>query len=204
LLKSKGQIVIILLGLISMGLAIKTMLATPTLFIRPWFLVLFYLPILLIISFVLGHITLALTKINANKFTNTSIFVTLISLAFYFSEYKPTKEIFVPGNFSGEVKLFLSKETKDDLHVNKFGIGYISNKTYYNGFKPYVRKDGQDITNLTDLGEGSIGCGDINGKNIGPYKYLTFTVPGQFKDSLKDNLMKLIELNALDTSRVLK
>jgi hypothetical protein len=203
--KSKGQTALVLVGLFSLVLGIMTMLRVPTVILPPWFLVLIYVPIIIGVSFLLGLVTKLLIKIDANNLAYTSIFITIFSLAFYISEYKPTIEIIVPENFNGVVKLFLSNEDKDDFHLNSYGVGYVCKATYYGGFKPKVVKDGQDITNrLSDFSEGSIGFGGVDGKNVGPYKYLSFKISPQATDTLSIDLMKMIELNILDTTRILK
>ncbi len=202
-LKSKGQIAIIIVGLISIALGFQTMLRLPTVILPSWFLVLLYLPFVIGISFALGLLAKALTKIEASKLTYTSIFVTLISLIFYLSGYKSNHKIIIPDNFSGQVKLFLSNESTDDFKLNNFGIGYLSKETYYNGFKPSVIKNGQDITkDITKYSEGSFGDAGLDGKIITSCKYLSFEVPGVSKDTMDMDLKKLIETGALDTMRI--
>jgi hypothetical protein len=206
MLKSKGQIAIIIIGLISLGLGIKSMLRVPTVILPPWFLVLLYVPIIVGFSFFLGLLIKALIKIEASKLTYTSFFVTIFSLAFYISEYKPTYEIIVPEKFNGVVNLYLSKEEKNDFRLNSFGIGYICKKTFYNGFKPKAIKNGHDITNeLSDFYSGTVSSVGKNG-NFGPYQYLSFKISPHAIDTstLTNNLQKMIELNILDTTRILK
>jgi len=95
--------------------------------------------------------------------------------------------------------------TKTILHLNEYGIGYVSENTYRNGFKPVVEKDGDDITNeILNLSSGSMAHATIGGKVLGPYKYLSFIVPGQPTDSINNDLIGLIEKNAIDTTRLIK
>jgi hypothetical protein len=137
-LKSKGQIIIISIGLIAIGLAIKTMLNMRTVIMTPLSLVVSYTPLLLLVSFGLGLIIKKVTKGTASKLTYTSIIATIFSIVYIYSEYMPTRDIVVPANYSGNVKLFLSTEDKDDFNINNYGIGYISKHTYQNGFRPSV------------------------------------------------------------------
>ena len=213
LTKSKGQIAIIIIGLISLGLGIKTLLYTQTLILPSWFLVALYTPIVLAISFGLGRLTKKILKNEGHLATYASIFVTIISLSFYASEYRPTHKIVVPDNYSGEVMLFLSNEKQDDFEINNYGVGYVSNDTYQSGFKPTVIRNGQDISKqLTNLSSGTVGFGGVDGSTIGPYDYLTFTVPRHESDSsdselekivsARNDLKKLIEINAIDTTRL--
>jgi hypothetical protein len=211
--KSKGQIAIIVIGLISLGLGIKTLLYTRTVILPSWFLVALYTPIVIAISFGLGLLTKKIIKKGGHLTTYASIFATIISLSFYASEFRPTHKILLPENYSGEVTLFLSNEEQNDFEINNYGIGYVSNDTYKNGFKPTVIRNGQDISKqLTNLSSGTIGFGGVDGSTIGPYDYLTFTVPGQKSDnadseleqllSARNDLNKLIEINAIDTTRL--
>jgi hypothetical protein len=196
---------IVLFALISIGLGVKAMLAMPTLILPSWFLALLYLPILLAIAFVLGIVVNTIIKIETDRYIYTALFAGLISLGFYFSEYKPTNKIIIPGDFGGQVRLFLSNEPDDDLRINNFGIGYISRKTYLQGFKPIIIQNGKDITKqVTEFFQGSAGAGTVDHEHIGDYKFLGFTIPGKPTDSLKNDLVKLIKLNALDTSRTVR
>jgi hypothetical protein len=204
--KDKIQRVIQLVGLIGLLLGIWTMLIIPTLILPPWFLVLLFLPILLGVSFLIGLVAKYLIKNNWNRLTYTAIFIGLFCITFYISEYVPTRKIIVADSFSGEVRLLLSKDSRDNFELNEYGIGYVSESTYRQGFKPKVEKAGKDITNdiIRSLAFGSLVHGTIEGKVIGPYKYLSFRVPGQPTDSLTNDLLGLIEENAIDTTRLIK
>jgi hypothetical protein len=204
--KDKIQRTIQLAGLIGLLFGVWTMLRTPTLILPPWFLVLLLLPILLGVSFILGLATKYLTKNNWSKLTYTAIFVGPFCFTFYILEYVPTRKIIVADSFSGEVRLLLSKDSKDNFELNEYGIGYVSEPTYRQGFKPKVDKAGKDITNdiIGSLAFGSLAHVTIDGNRIGPYKYLSFRVPGQPTDSLTSDLLGLIERNAIDTARLIK
>lgn len=204
--KDRIQRIIQVAGLIGLLLGIWTMLKTPTLILPPWFLVILFLPILLGVSFLLGIVTKYLIKNNWNKLTYTAIFVGLFCITFYILEYVPARKIIVADSFSGEVRLLLSKDNKDSFELNEYGIGYVSESTYTKGFKPIVEKAGKDITNdiIRSLAFGSLAHGTIDGKVIGPYKYLSFRVPGQPTDPLTNDLLGLIERNAIDTTRLIK
>ncbi|MEO5642765.1 MAG: hypothetical protein ABIQ40_15585 [Bacteroidia bacterium] len=202
--KSKGQIIIILIGVLAIGLAIKTMLHTRTVIMTPFSLVVIYVPLVLLVSFGLGLLIKKIIKGTAFTLTYTSIFATLISITYIYSEYMPTRDIVVPSNYSGNVRLFLSTENEDDFNINSYGIGYISKDTYHNGFRPTVIKNGKNITkDLTNFSSGgSISFAGVNGTSAGPYRYVQFTVPGQTQDTIGNDLQKLIEIKALDTTRI--
>lgn len=206
ILKDKAQRVIQILGLAGLVLGILTMLKTPTVILPPWFLVLLFLPILLGVSFLLGLGTRYLLKSNWTKLTFTTLFVGLFCLVFYVSEYRPTHKIIVTDSFSGKVKLLLSKGEEDKFELNEYGIGYVSESTYRQGFKPSVEKNGKDITDevIGSLSFGSMTNATVDGKVIGPYSYLSFIVPGQPTDSLSTGLRELIDKNAIDTTRLVK
>jgi hypothetical protein len=86
--KSRGQIAIIFLGLISYGLGIKTMLQTPTMILTPWFLVLIFSPLVFGLSFILGFLTKTISKSNWHIITFSSIYVSAICLTFFFKEHR--------------------------------------------------------------------------------------------------------------------
>jgi uncharacterized membrane protein len=201
---SKGQIIIISIGLLVIGLAIKTMLNMRTVIMTPLSLVVIYVPLLLLVSFGLGLIIKKITKGTASTLTSTSIIATLFSIAYLYSEYMPTRDIIIPSNYSGNVRLFLSTENEDDFLINSYGIGYISKDTYSRGFRPSVIKNGKNISkDLTNFSSGSISYAGVNGTSGGPYHYVQFTVPGQQQDTLGNDLQKLIEIKALDTTRII-
>jgi|GEM_PF-1640276 len=206
ILKDKTQKIIQILGLVGLVLGILTMLRTPTVIFSPWFLVLLFLPILIGVSFLLGLVTRLLSKSNWTKLTFTALFAGLFCVAFYISEYKPTRKITVSNSFSGQARLLLSKDDKDKFELNEYGIGYVSESTYRQGFKPRVEKNGKDITNeiIRSLSFGSMTNEAIDGKIIGPYSYLGFIVPGQSTDSSSSDLRELIDKNAIDTTRLIK
>jgi hypothetical protein len=207
ILKDKAQRIIQIVGLVGVILGILTMLRTPTVILPPWFLVLLYLPILLGVSFLLGLATRYLIKNSWSKLTFTALFAGFICIIFYISEYKPSHKIIVTSSFSGQVRLLLSKDNKDEFELNEYGIGYVSEATYRKGFKPRVEKDGKDITDevIRSLSFGSMANATIDGKIIGPYNYLSFIVPGQpTEDSLKMDLLELIDRNVIDTTRLMK
>jgi hypothetical protein len=206
ILKDKAQRIIQLIGLVGLILGILTMLRTPTVILPSWFLVLLFLPILLGVSFLLGLGTRFLLKSNWTKLTFTALFAGLFCVAFYISEYKPTHKIIVTDSFAGQVRLLLSKDDKDEFELNEYGVGYVSESTYRQGFKPRVEKNGKDITDevIRSLSFGSMTSATVDGKIIGPYSYLSFIVPGQSTDSLSNDLRELIDKNAIDTTRLIK
>lgn len=202
--KNLTQRIIQIGSLVGLGLGVYTMLRMPTVILPPWFLVLMFLPILFGVSCLLGIAAQDLTKSRWNKLTFTLIFMGLFSMALYISEYRPTYKITVPESYSGEVILLLAIG-EDQFKLNDYGIGYVSESTYREGFEPKVVKGDENITNqIRSLSYGTMTHADINGKTIGPYKYLSLTVPGTRPDSFTYNLVDLIRLNAVDTTRLLK
>jgi hypothetical protein len=206
ILKDKAQRIIQLIGLVGLILGILATLRTPTVILPPWFLALLFLPMLLGVSFLLGLAARFFIKSNWSRLTFTAFFAGLLCITFYISEYRPTYKIIVADSFSGRVRLLLSKEDRDKFELNEYGIGYISESTYRRGFKPKVEKGDKDITNeiVGSLSFGSMTNATIDGKVIGPYRYLSFIVPGQPTDSLTDDLLELIGKNAIDTARLIK
>lgn len=99
-----------------------------------------------------------------------------------------------------------NKDEKDKFELNEYGIGYVSESTYRQGFRPKVEKAGKDITNdiIRSISFLTLAHGIIDGKVIRPYKYLSFRVPGQSTDSLPNDILGLIERNAIDTTRLIE
>ena len=201
--KNKLQTLVIILGLIAIGLGVKSLLQIPTMILPTWFLVLLYLPFVLLISFTLGFITKKLTKSTWHTLTLSTILAAIISLTFYFSEYKPSYTVKIPDTFVGEVKLFVTNESTNDLNVNKLGVGYINQKTYKNGFQPTILKGDKDITKeIHGYSTGTFASSLLPNKQI---NYISFLIPGK-KESEDDenNFDELIKSNRIDTARILR
>jgi energy-coupling factor transporter transmembrane protein EcfT len=98
------------------------------------------------VSFILGFLVKKILKSKWHALTFASIFIIIICSTFYISQYKPAYEIIVPGNYVGEVKLFVSNEKGNDFAINKYGIGYIDRETFEKGFYPKIIKGNIDIT----------------------------------------------------------
>ena len=201
--KNKLQIPIIIFGLVAIGLGVRSLLQVPTMILPTWFLVSLYLPIALLISFILGFITKKLTKSTWHMLTFTTIFASLVSLTFYFSEYSPSYTVKIPDTFVGEVKLLVTNESTNDLGVNKFGIGYINQKTYKNGFLPKILKGGKDITKeIHGYSTGSFATSLLHNKQ---FNYISFVIPGKKEnEDDENNFNDLIKSNGIDTTRILR
>jgi hypothetical protein len=193
--------ILISVGLVSLYLGVQTMLETPTLILSGWFLVIMYGGILLLVSFGLGRLISSLTKSKVHLFTAASFIVTIVCSAFYISEYRPTFEIYVPDTFTGEVKLFHSTLEDNNLYLNKYGVGYITDKAYRKGFKPVVYQNGKDITEeCKNIGRGSVATAGIDGTNLGPFSYVGFIINDNKAETLWTDLKKAIEEKIIDTS----
>jgi hypothetical protein len=203
--KNSWERLIQILSLFLLGWGIKLMLNTPTMILPPWFLVALFLPIVIGISILGGFILKVIFGKKMTFVTYSSIVISLVSVSFIYSEFRPTYIINVPDNFVGEVKLVLSKHAKNDFTVNQFGIGYITLKSYKNGFTPKVFKNGKNITDeISVFSTGSMAWADIHGRSLGPYNYFGFIVPGFKSDSLNTDLFHLIENHAIDTTLLIK
>jgi hypothetical protein len=192
------QITIGIIGLISTSIAIWTLLHTPTLILPPLFLIGLYLPIVFVFSLVIGFLIKKLLKSSWHTLTFTSLILSVICLSFYASQYKLSYEIIVPNNYVGEVKLILSNEKENDFKINNYGIGYISQTTYENGFQPTIIKNGEDITK------------EINGYMTNSHSgidlsvdYMSFEIPGKIDStSYYNDFDTLKKYRAIDTSRL--
>lgn len=198
LTKDKLQIGIIIVGLISFGLGVSTMLKAPTLILPSWFLVLLYTPFLIGISFAFGILTKKLTRTKWTTLTLSTIYVSLICLTIYISEYRQTLVIVVPDDFAGNAYLILTHESENDFQLNEYGVGYITEETYKNGFQPKVFKGGREITD--EIRGYGIGSGSYRGSQS--INFVSFDVPGKASDWREVSLHDLLELYGIDTARV--
>ncbi len=202
---SKLKVGMLIIAAISIALAISAMLDMQTLILPPSLLVALYLPILVLGSLLLGVVVKAVVKSDIGIIIYASFFATVFSIWFYASQYQPSYIIALPNNFTGTVHLFVTDESKDDFTVNRYGIGYISKKTYRNGFRPTVLKNGQNITAIAgNFSTGTTMSAGLQGNTLGPYSFLSFSIPsGSVNDSAMD-VEKLIAIHALDTLRASK
>jgi len=195
--KSKLQIAILTIGLISTALGIWTMSQTPTMILSPLFLVGLYLTIALMISLVFGFFAKALLNSNWSTLTFAALSMTFICLTFYASQYNPSYKIIIPANYVGEVRLFVSNEKENDFRVNSIGIGYINQKTYKNGFRPIVIKGGHDISHQISNYEFSSYAADLLS-----FDYFSFNIPGKTDSFI--SFENLVRIKAIDTTRLHK
>ena len=200
--KSKLQIAIVITGLLSTILGVRTMLQIPTMILAPWFLVGLYLPIVFFISLLAGVLTKALLKSGWHVLIFTSITMTVICFTFYISEYKPTYKIIIPDNYAGEVNLLVTDEKNNDFNINKFGIGYINQPTYKNGFHPIIIKGQQDISK--EIHHYSTGSYATTSMSNVSFNYVSFKIPGKHETPEIMSVDSLIALKAIDTARLRK
>ena len=199
-IKLKIQIPILIIGLISTALGIWTMVQTPTVILPVWFLVLLLLPIIFLISLGLGFVVKRVFKSSWHTLTFTSLIMTIACLTYYVSEYRSSYKIIIPENYVGQVKLFVSRDDKNDFNVNFFGIGYISNETYKEGFIPIVIKGDEDITKQID-GYGTGGYATSKDDKYS-FNYLVFEVPGAGENRSVESVEDLVNQKAIDTTRL--
>jgi hypothetical protein len=195
----------ILVGLLSLVLGTKTILQTQTIILPAWFLAFMYGGILVVLSLVLGFMASTALKFKIHLVTISSLIISVVCLVYYFKEFRPTYKIIVPDKYSGEIKLFRSTLGENQLSLNKFGVGYITDKAYRKGFKPEVYQNGQDITKSCKKPvQGSVAFAGLNGSTIGPFSYVGFMIPGNLPDTIWTDLNKAIALKAMDTSVIFK
>jgi len=174
-IKGKVQLITIVIGFISFGFFVNTMLQIPTVIIPSWFLVLMYTPVLIGISLTLGYFVKNLRETKWKTISFTFLFITIISLLYVFSQHSRKLRINIPKNYSGAVYLILSNEKTNDFDINQFGIGYICEDTYNSGFTPKVYRQDVDITKtIKSYNRGSASARSISRNSIW---YSTFNVP---------------------------
>ncbi len=176
------------------------MLQTPPLFFKTWFMVLISFSIIFVLALGFGLLIKLVLKSSWYSFTFTAILLTLYGLPYYLNEYKYSYTIYIPDHYVGNVRLFLSRNNKNDLFINDFGIGYISYRTFNKGFMPTIVKNRSDITNQIDgMGKG-IYPANFNEKYV--LDHLKFTVPGATENREVVDFDQLVIQNAIDTSRL--
>ena len=135
--------------------------------------------------------------------TYTSMILIVVVIVYAIVDYKPTIQVIVPENYSGDVKLFVSTDSPGvrKISLNRYGVGYITRQEFDAGFYPRVIKAGEDITHdIRDFGRGSAAATNLEGYS---FRYVEFTVPGAFNDSVT-HLNYLLRTGGLDSSRIPK
>ena len=181
------------------------MLQVQTLILPAWTLVLMYGGVLLAVSFGLGALASLLTRSKLKTLTASSLIISIACISFYISQFKPNYEIYVADNFQGEVKLFRSTLKRNRLKLSEYGVGYITDNEYRNGFRPTVYKNGKNITNqCKNVTLSSLGFSGVDGRSIGPFSYIGFTIGDNKPDTIWNSLTNVIECKIIDTSIILK
>ncbi len=199
-LKSKLQPIIIGLGIFLLAVGIREMLQTLMMILPSWFLVLLFVPCLIFICVILGYLAKKITKSKWHILTLASIFVIVFSSIFYISEYKTNETIIIPESYVGEVRLFVSNEKKSDFVINKYGIGYIDQRTFSNGFYPEIIRGSNDITKqVKGYGKGGLAT---TKEDIYSYEYLSFFILVKGQNVEDKSIEELIKIKAIDTTRL--
>ena len=178
------------------------MLQIPTMILPSWFLVLLFLPISFLISFALGFFIKLLSKSQWNVLTFTSLVLTFISLAFYISEYRPNYRIIIPSAYTGEVRLLLTNGRTNDFKINKYGIGYINETTFKNGFRPTIIKNDHNISD--QIAGYEVSSYATTSLNRISFDYLSFKIPGDQNVIEIISFEDLVKIKAIDTTRLLR
>jgi ABC-type multidrug transport system fused ATPase/permease subunit len=157
LTKSKGQIAVIFLGLISYGLGINTMLQTPTMILTPWFLVLIFSPFVFGLSFLLGFLTKIISKSNWHTMTLSSIYVSVICLTFFFKEHRNYDNLQLQLDEHKAGHYFIisttdkSKSVKytkgEPIKFDSNNVIYLDSGLFNHSAKRPVNQNGDDLSN---------------------------------------------------------
>ena len=199
--KSKLQVFIFIIGLVALGLGIKTMLQTPTLILTSQFLVLLYTPILLVLSLGLGFGIKKGLNSNWHTLTFSSIIIIVVCGTFFLTQHRSNELIEIPPNYKGQVYLILSNEQHHDFEISEQGIGYITEQSMKDGFMPTVYQDG---TEISDQIKGyAYGSGTFNfNEQTGSLDYVKFEIHGGPEAWNAPRVNDLIKSGAIDLARV--
>jgi len=154
--KSKEQIAIVILGVISYALGIKTMLQTPTMILPPCFLVSLFTPFVFGLSFLLGFLTKTISKSSWHTVTFSSIYVSAICFTFFFKEHRNYENLQLQLDEHKEGHYFIisttdkSKSVKytkgESLKFDSNNVIYLDSGLYNNSAKRPVNMDGDDLS----------------------------------------------------------
>jgi len=193
------QLLIIVIGIVSISIGIKTKLQNPPVYFKTWVLVSVSYLLIFIFSLLLGFFIKVILKSSWSVFTFTSIVMTVSSLSYYFREYKHAYTVYIPDEYVGAVRLYISNDNTHDLYINDYGIGYISYRTFGKGFRPTIIKNGLDITEQIS-GFASTNHSDKSNESY-VIDYKSFIVPGGTTKELV-GFNQLVMQNAIDTTRL--
>jgi hypothetical protein len=188
------------IAVISAALGIMTMSQKTSIFFEIWFLVLISFSLLLMSSLVFGFLIKILFKSSWLSLTFTSILLAVGSLTYYLYEYKNSYTIYIPENYEGFVRLYISRDHKNDFFINDFGIGYISYRNFKRGIIPTFIKDGVDITEQIGGLSKTLYPHNYNQRYF--VDYCRFNVPGTNEINAFAEFNQLVIQNAIDTSRL--
>lgn len=120
-IKSKLQLGIIFLGIISIALGVKTMLQTPSLILTPLTLVLIFSPLVFGISFLIAFLIKIVFKPTWHFFTISSIFLTLICLTFFLKEHRSYSHLYLQldEHTPGHYFIISTSDQSKGIKVNK-------------------------------------------------------------------------------------
>jgi energy-coupling factor transporter transmembrane protein EcfT len=194
------QIAIVTLGIVATVLIAWSILQTPTMILPSWLLVLMIVPIICLIALLVGFLIKVILKSEWHSITFASLLITIIYLAIYSKMFRPSYRIELPDQYAGKVLLLVSNEKENDFKINKYGIGYINQYTFKNGFRPYVFKAGKNISDL--ISGYSTGSFSTNMGFKLSFNFLSFDVPGNTNNSSPIPYDSLVKLKAIDTTRV--
>jgi hypothetical protein len=154
-------------------------------------------------SIAIGVLVKRLLNTDWYSLTFTSIIIVIVVGIYAVVAYKPKLNIVVSSNFSGDVKLIVSKDVieKNEVVVDSLGIGYITRKDFEEGFYPRIVKGNADITK--EIKEYSKGALVTSSSVSYSLEYLSFVIQGQ-SNKLVSDIDELIRIGAIDTMRLPK
>jgi hypothetical protein len=196
------QIVIIVLGIGASIYGVSEMLSeTSNMILPPWLIV-------GLISLIVGGSVVALgffikRLLNADwhSLTFASIIISIVVGIYAIAIHKPTMRIVVLSNYSGDVKLIVSKNTTErrEIQVDSFGIGYITRKDFDEGFYPEIMKGRTDITKtVKEYSKGAFAASSSVSYSL---DYLSFVIPGP-SNQLVNDIDDLIRVGSIDTMQL--
>ncbi len=198
--KNKG-----LLKTINFFLIISSLLLIVFLFLKrieiPPFVPNPHIKTILIAILVASIISSIVLKIFFKRLNFTTVLFLLICLTslvgiFYFS--RPSHEIIVPENYTGEVNLILSNVEENILTLDQNGIGYINQETFSKTFKPIILESSGYNINKRAIGFNQstfwskLVTTTSNGKRIESLNF--FVAPKDVDSSSYDDEFDLIKL----------
>lgn len=201
-MKKLAELIIILLGLLAAVYGIGKLAAeTSTMILPAWLLIAAVVLAIGTLSSAFAFMIRSFLNTRWHTGTFAAIIVIITVVAYAIADHRPVLRIVVPDGYTGEVDLLVAKDgaSLNEIAVNKWGIGYITEQEYETAYVPKVIQGGTNISGeITGWARGDAASSQVDRFQL---RFLSFVIPGGSNDPLKD-VGKSIAIGAIDTARL--